>query len=122
MSVVHRLLVASPDAEVGPALEGAFGARLAVTSVASVDEALAQLGARYYPLVLADEALEGRGGVRLLGEVQRRWPSTRRVLVSDRNVPDLDELEATGVVELFLPKPLDPEDVDGYLLGPSGWR
>ncbi|HEU4406814.1 MAG TPA: response regulator [Polyangiaceae bacterium] len=121
MSVVHRLLVVSPDAEVGRALAGAFGAELAVTAAASVDEALAHLGARYYPLVLADEALEGRGGVRLLGEVQRRSPSTRRVLVSERNVPDLDALRAAGVVELFLPKPLDPEELRPYVpAAPAG--
>jgi DNA-binding NtrC family response regulator len=119
MSVVHRLLVVSPDNTVGRALERVFGAGLAVTTIASVDEALVHLGARYYPLVLADEALGGRGGVRLLGEVQRLTPTTRRVLVSERAVPDLHELRAAGVVELFVPKPFDPEELRPYVPGAS---
>ncbi|HEU4408245.1 MAG TPA: response regulator [Polyangiaceae bacterium] len=118
MSVSHRLLLVTSDADVERALAGAFGDAFDVTACPSAEDALTHLGARYYPLVVADYALPGRDGAWLLGEVRRLMPSTRRVLVSATSVRDLFDLRAEGVVELFLPKPLDPEDLRAYLVPP----
>jgi DNA-binding NtrC family response regulator len=119
MSVDQRLLLVTPDAEVGRALDQALGSALLVTTARSVDEALGHLGQRYYPVVLADYALAGRDGAWLLGEVKRLTPSTRRVLVSATAVPRLPDLRAEGVVDLFLPKPLDVDDARAYLAPPG---
>ncbi|HEU4534466.1 MAG TPA: response regulator [Polyangiaceae bacterium] len=122
MSVGRRLLLVTSDVEVGRALAEAFGDAFAVTACPSAEEALAHLAARYYPLVLADYALPGRDGAWLLGEVRRLSSSTRRVLLSATAVPDLFELRAEGVVEVFLPKPFDPEEFRAYVTAPPARR
>jgi CheY-like chemotaxis protein len=118
MSIDQRLLLVTPDAEVGRALDEAFGTTLTITAAASAEEALEHLSARYYPVVLADYALPGRDGAWLLAEVQRRSRTTRRVLLSTTAVPGLPDLRAEGVVDLFLPKPLAPDDARAYLAPP----
>ena len=118
MSVDQRLLLVTSDADVGRALDEAFGTALSVTAAPSAEEALQHLGARYYPVVLADYALPGRDGAWLLAEVRRLSPSTHRVLVSATAVPGLPDLRAEGVVDLFLPKPLDVDDARAYLAPP----
>jgi CheY-like chemotaxis protein len=119
MSVDQRLLLVTPDAELGRALQEAFGATLTVTTSPSAEEALQHLGARYYPVALVDYVLPGgRDGVWLLTEVRRLTPSTRRVLVSATAVPGLPDLRAEGLVDLFLPKPFTPDDARAYLAPP----
>lgn len=118
MSVDQRLLLVTSDAELGRAVQEAFGTSLTVTTALSAEEALPHLGTRYYPVALVDYALPGRDGAWLLAEVRRLTPSTHRVLVSAKAVPGLPDLRAEGVVDLFLPKPLTPDDVRAYLAPP----
>ena len=115
MSVDQRLLLVTSDDEVGRALHEAFGPALAVTTARSAEEALAHLGARYYAILLADYALPDRDGAWLLAETKRVAPWARRVLLSATAVPELFELSDAGVIELFVPKPLDPEELRPYL-------
>jgi two-component system, OmpR family, response regulator TctD len=115
MSVDQRLLLVTTDDEVGRALGEAFGGALAVTVARSAEEALQALAARYYAFVLADFALPDRDGGWLLTEVKRIAPWARRVLVSATAVPGLTDLSDRGVVELFAPKPFDPEELRPYV-------
>lgn len=121
MSVDQRLLLVTSDDEVGRTLHGAFGSALDVTAARSADEALAHLGARYYAILLADYALPNRDGAWLLAEAKRVAPWARRVLLSATAVPELFDLSEKGVIELFVPKPLDPEELRPYLpAAPAG--
>jgi DNA-binding NtrC family response regulator len=115
MSVDQRLLLVTPDDAVGRALGEAFGAALVVTVARSAEEALQALAARYYAIVLADFALPDRDGAWLLAEVKCVAPWARRVLVSATAVPGLSDLSDHGVVELFAPKPFDPEELRPYV-------
>ncbi len=111
-----RLLLVDGDVGVARALEQTFGDLFALTTAPSAEEALGHLAARHYGFVLTDYALPGHDGVWLLGEARRRAPWARRVLLSARAVPGLLELRAEGVVELFLPKPFNPERFRAYVV------
>ena len=58
------------------------GAGYEARAVASGDDALKELAARDYDVVLTDVRMPGIGGLELVGEVARRWPEATVIVMS----------------------------------------
>ncbi len=62
-----------------------------------------------FAVIIADYIMPTINGVDLLAQVQRRWPKTRRILMSGyADVESLGRAVNTAGICGFLPKPLDP--------------
>jgi DNA-binding response OmpR family regulator len=85
--------------------------RFAVDTAATAEEAERMAGTRAYTAVLTDHAFSGRTGAWLLTNLAATQPGLRRILISDREVPDLAELRAAGIVDRYLRKPAPPEEL-----------
>ncbi len=72
-----------------------------------VRSALLELQSESADVVLSDFNMPGGDGVALLEAVRRLFPGTRRALMSSDPPPYLSELMLSGVIERFLPKPLE---------------
>jgi DNA-binding NtrC family response regulator len=83
--------------------------RFDVDTAATAEEAKRMAGARAYTAVLTDHAFPGRTGAWLLTYLAATQPGLRTILSSGREVPDLAELRAAGIVDRFLRKPATPE-------------
>ncbi len=79
--------------------------RFTVACAASIDEALADLEREKTAVVISDLDMgEYRDGLSFLAEVAKRWPSTRRVLLTGLNIgPEEPRLK---VVHRLAHKPL----------------
>jgi DNA-binding NtrC family response regulator len=100
-----RILVVEPDVFVREAIVAALEHHVWVVGVGTAREALDQLRSESFDVVLAEADL-GRGepsGHRLFGEIGRRWPWVRRILMSDSH--DRDSAEP------FLLKPLGAQQL-----------
>jgi CheY-like chemotaxis protein len=98
------------------ALQGSFR----VLSAASAEEALACMRRESVDIVLADHMMPGGTGEELLRAVAADWPAVRRAMVSGTPPDHLDDLLATGLVEVFVPKPWTVDellDAVGSLVG-----
>lgn len=74
----------------------------------SAKEALAQLEQQPADVIVSDMRMPERNGSALLREVQGRWPTTARFILSGQT--DHSEiLEDIGCIHQFLQKPCDPE-------------
>lgn len=71
-------------------------------------EALEQLAGSPVDVVVSDARMPGMDGVRLLGEVRRRYPDAARIILSGQCSRD-SVLECVGVAHQFLTKPCDAE-------------
>jgi two-component system response regulator AtoC len=82
-----------------------------VRAVANAAEALEELGARDYDLVLTDVRMPGMDGLALLGEIQRRSPGTTVIVMSAYGSHDaaIEALKA-GAYD-YLSKPFRPDEV-----------
>jgi HD-like signal output (HDOD) protein/CheY-like chemotaxis protein len=72
------------------------------------DEALALLGSGPFDVIVTDMRMPGMDGARLLQQVQERFPSVIRVVLSG-HVEMEAALRAAPVAHQFLSKPCDPE-------------
>src|SRR5512145_157891 len=80
-------------------------------AVASAEEALRELGARDFDLVLTDVRMPGMGGIRLLGEIQRSHPELMVIVMSAYGSHDAAvEAMKAGAYD-YLSKPFRPDDV-----------
>jgi two-component system response regulator AtoC len=80
-------------------------------AVANAAEALEELGARDYDLVLTDVRMPGMDGLALLAEIQRRSPGTTVIVMSAYGSHDaaIEALKA-GAYD-YLSKPFRPDEV-----------
>ena len=91
-----RVLVVDDEALLRRASGLVLAPHYTVISAACIDAALAELEREAPSVVVSDLDLrEDRDGLWLLQEVERRWPSTRRVLLTGHNIQTDDpRLEA----------------------------
>ena len=82
-----------------------------VRAVSSAEEALKEIAARDYDLVLTDVRMPGMGGLALVGELQRLAPDLLVIVMSAYGTHDtaLEAMKA-GAYD-YLPKPFKPDDV-----------
>jgi CheY-like chemotaxis protein len=85
------------------ALAGAFQ----VTAVEDAEAALARFRPGAYDVVLTDHHMVAMTGLELLEQLRVIDPFVRRVLMSGSEIPGIEGHLATGVVELWLLKPVD---------------
>ncbi len=89
-------------------MERALRAGFSVTSAMGGAEALAQLEAQHFAVVVSDHRMPEMTGVELLRQVRDRWPNTQRLVVTA-----YADLEATIDA-------INRAHVDGYLKKPLG--
>jgi CheY-like chemotaxis protein len=106
-----RVLVVDDEVLVGRALTRVLAKVADVTHAIDAIEALRELEAHDFDVVVADFAMPGRNGLDLLEEVAHRWPRVRRVLHSGA-MPNFDAADALlgGIVHELIDKPA-PQDV-----------
>jgi CheY-like chemotaxis protein len=75
-----------------------------VTTAESAEQALELCRAQAFDLVLTDYNMNGASGVWLLEQLQQQYPSLRRALMSGFAVPNLDDCQRRGIVDVWLPK------------------
>jgi CheY-like chemotaxis protein len=86
-----------------------------IRSAGCASEALDRLDEEAADVVLTDYDMPGDDGIALLTQVRARHPRTRRVLMSGSIPEQLEAHLASGLVEHFLPKPIDPIDLFDWL-------
>ena len=106
-AVTATILLVDDRPDMLRAFRRQFARHAKVVMAANADEALAVLDAVEVTVILTDYQMPGRDGVDLLREVQRRWPRTRRFLMSGDQVPGIADLMAGGLVETFFTKVAD---------------
>ncbi len=113
-----RLLLVDSDAQERERLRHGFEPRFEVIEAAGTAEAVAELTvARHLDAILTSYALDGQwNGVQLLQYVFEQRRNMHRILMHDKWVRELDELQLRerGVVSLFEPKPIDPVKLGKY--------
>jgi len=113
-----RVVVVDDEPAVGRALGRLLTARgVDVRVCTGGPQALALLEVAPADVVLSDFTMPGMNGIELLSEVRRRWPATRRVLVSalvEALTPE--QLAACGPCVL-VKKPFDEAELLAALEG-----
>jgi DNA-binding response OmpR family regulator len=74
-------------------------------------EALRHISSTSFHGALVDYDLPDLKGTEILRYLQGREPFALRILMSGRHVPCLNEYQRSGLVQYFLPKPFDIEEV-----------
>ena len=110
-SQAYRVLLVEDDPSVRSLLVRLLGRRFDVVAAAEATEALRLMVESGFDMVVSDYQMPGRDGVWLLGEVSSKYPSTRRVLISGIVADEFQRHIDSGLVHLFLQKPLEPESV-----------
>ena len=110
---VVRLLIAA-DSETRAALRNGLPRRFELTEAATITEALTLVRARWFSAVVVDYELENSSGLPLLERLAEESPHTHRILISRRAVPHLRDLLDDHIVELFLAKPIDADELASF--------
>lgn len=99
LTILHRLLrnMVSPSA---------------VVAVASGQEALELIGLYTVPLLITDYNMAGIDGLQLAQTVKAASPSTRIVLISAYNSPELRRRAQASMVDDYVPKPFTLERIE----------
>jgi two-component system response regulator GlrR len=108
------LLVVDADPHARAKLLGGLDGRFHVAEAASAEEALKRLGQRFFSIVLADYKLPDRDGVWLFEQISEHRPYVLRVLMSERAVPNVRGLLDEGLLQLFMAKPVEPNEFSMY--------
>jgi DNA-binding NtrC family response regulator len=111
-----RLLLVDRDPEAREALRQGLEGRFEIAEASTAEEALEQMGERFFSVVVADYQLPDHDGVWLLERVCETRPYMRRVLMSARAVPNVRGLRDAGVFQLFMAKPIEPETFAMYFV------
>ena len=106
-----RVLLVEDDPAVRRALARLLGIELEVTTAADAADAVRLLAEMRFDVVVSDYQMPGRDGIWLLGEVATSYASVGRVLISGVGAEKLKQHVDSGLVQLFLQKPLGPESV-----------
>ncbi len=115
-----RVLFVDDDPVLLQAYTFVFGRMdLDVELAESIEEALDVLEARPVDVLVCDYDLgAGRRGTWLLEIAARRWPATRRLMITGL-VPNHDQLDAwSRLVERVLLKPWNPDEVVAAIVDP----
>lgn len=113
-----RVVVVDDEPAVGRSLGRLLATRgFEVRVCSDGTAALALLEAAPADAVLSDFNMPGMNGLDLLGEVRRRWPTMRRVLVSALAETLPRERLAACAPCALLPKPFDEEALVAALTG-----
>lgn len=73
-------------------------------------KALEYMAEHPFEVIVSDMRMPGMNGAQLLGEVQRRFPTTVRMILSGHADRDLVS-QCVGVAHQFISKPCDPEEL-----------
>jgi DNA-binding NtrC family response regulator len=109
-----RALVVDDDSKILASLSKELRASFAVATAGGYDAAIRALAAGdTFAVLVTDLSLdEGRSGLDVLTEAQRRQPGCRRVLVSGASQNErVVEALTSGLVQQFVPKPWSVGDV-----------
>ncbi|MEK6606796.1 MAG: response regulator [Myxococcota bacterium] len=109
------VLVVDDEPLVRSALRRLLAPRYEVLLTANAEEALEALAQESVDVVLSDNQMPGMPGADLIREIQRRHPTVHRLLLSGSPPYDVDDMVADGIIETFLPKPWDAEQLLGVL-------
>lgn len=112
------LLIVDDEADIRESLdmyiEEALAGEVDVACAADSTSALELLTARQEaaPIIVTDYNMgpASLNGIDLLAEIERRWPASRRLLMSGYSLQDLAGASFSPVHEYF-PKPFDPADL-----------
>jgi response regulator RpfG family c-di-GMP phosphodiesterase len=104
-----RILIVDDEAGVRELFASHLSEIFECTTAASADEALIELAARSYALVISDMMMPGRNGVELLREIRSRYPETAVIMISgvDRPQRVRDALRLGAADYLIKPCELD---------------
>jgi len=114
----HRPLLLLVDDEPGVlhALRRLLAERFSIATASSAEEGARLAAMTEFAAVLTDYDLPDRNGASLLAQLASR-PGLRKVLTSGRDVPGIEALRSTGVVDRFLKKPATREELFQALEG-----
>lgn len=104
----RRLLLVDDDHGSLKAITRLLKRDFELTAVSCAASALGCFGVDAFDIALVDHRMRPVMGALLLAQLRIRQPSVRRILMSAGDVPELHEYIALGVVQGFLPKPLEP--------------
>lgn len=108
----HSVLVVDDDPEVLAALTRALKAEgVLVHAALDAEQALQQLAGTDIRHVIVDFQMRGPNGAWLLRQVRDRHEGVRRILLSGIPYPDLVRHLEPGLVDVFLEKPVEIEDI-----------
>lgn len=112
MNQMPRVLITDDEARFRSTLSKMLSARgLAVSAVASGEEALAELAARPFDVVLLDIRMPGMGGMEALRLIKERHPEVEVIMLSGHaNLDVAIELLKLGAYDYLL-KPCPLEEV-----------
>jgi response regulator RpfG family c-di-GMP phosphodiesterase len=105
------LLVVDDHELVARAVARALAARYKVFKAYNGKEAFALIDKNRFCVAIVDHDLPDVKGTEILRRLHERIPSTVRVLMSGRNIPGIDSLCSSGLVQHFLSKPLDLREI-----------
>ncbi len=111
-----RVLLVDDQVIVGRALARLLEPHAHVVTASSAEEAAELLPGGGFHAVITDYQMAPNNGVWLLREVQRELPEARRVLISGVDPPAVEDHLATGLVHVFMRKPLRREELVAALV------
>lgn len=106
------ILVVDDDVDVRAMLQAILSRdEYDVTTAASFEDALRKLSVLTYEVAIVDLRLPGLDGIRLLREIQRRWPDTATIVFT--GFPSLDSAVAAlrAGAHDYLSKPCPPSEI-----------
>ena len=78
----------------------------------SAEEGVKLLETTSVDIVISDQRMPGMQGTEFLKEVKSRYPNSIRMILSGyAQTDEIDEALDTGVISLFIPKPVNEEDL-----------
>ena len=105
-----RLLVVDDEADMLDFLERVLRRRFAVTRVSSADDALRELSAASYDVLLTDQKMPRVSGLELIDRVGRTQPRLVKVLLSGfTELDDIRRAVEAGGIHNYILKPVDSQ-------------
>ncbi|MCB9654677.1 MAG: response regulator [Deltaproteobacteria bacterium] len=117
MSFKPRVLIVDDELLLRRLFERILRAPTEPLSAPDAETGLLLLEQQPFDVVISDCAMTGMDGVTFLGEVARRWPATRRILLSGSLPEDADDLVARGICHAYGAKPLGAKAVVSLVMG-----
>lgn len=109
----RHVLIVDDDVMTLGSLKLAFSVEegFAVEFAMNASEALLKLKGRAFHAIVADFNLVGPNGDWLLRKVRDKYPSTRRVLLSGQEYPDISRHLDPGLADVFISKPVELDEL-----------
>lgn len=103
--LLGRVLVVDDEPAVLRALVRLLKEHCTVDTADTAEHALLLMSSRAYDAVVTDYEMDGRDGIWLLRQVERRYPKVRRVLHSGSAPVNVETHVRSGLVQSFVQKP-----------------